>query len=63
MLQAFTGMSKSRKGAKQSLSHLHRKIRTTKPTKQIADKNEKMKKVIDKETELVYESASFKVMN
>ena len=29
---------KSRKGAKQSLSHLHRKIRTTKPTKQIADK-------------------------
>src|SRR5260370_40790909 len=38
MLQAFTGVSEAEKGGKQiSVKHLHRKIRKTKPTKQIAN--------------------------
>jgi hypothetical protein len=52
---------KSRKGTKKSLSNIS--IEKFGQQNQRANRQQKMKKVLDKETKLVYESASSKIVN
>jgi hypothetical protein len=58
MLQAFTGVSKVEKAQKNRCQTSPSKFGQQSQQNKSPTKNEKMKKVIDKETKLVYESAS-----
>jgi len=60
MLQAFTGVSKVEKAQRNLCQTSPSKNSGNKTNKQIANK---MKKILDKETKLLYKSASSKIMN
>ncbi|HEY4856193.1 MAG TPA: hypothetical protein VIH98_05885 [Xanthobacteraceae bacterium] len=63
MLQVFTGVSKVERRREISDKHRHPKNPDNKADKTNRQKKLKMKKVLDKETKLVYKSASSEIVN